>query len=98
MLGRVIDLTFATPEFFVVFWLLSVGTFMLCQEIVGCVLRLARLYGRNLRHVIVVGEGEGALAVAQYIRQEAGLGYHVVQVIDARGMAENGRAASDLRA
>ena len=97
VLGCVINLEFATKKFFMVFWLLSLSAFMLSYEINRWLLHLVRLHGRHLRHVIIIGEGEDAITLANHIRKEANLGYHVVQIIDAREIAENGRHASNSR-
>jgi FlaA1/EpsC-like NDP-sugar epimerase len=90
VLAYILNLEFATNEFFVVFWLLSLSAFMLSYEINRWLLHLARLHGRHLRHVIIIGEGEDAITLANHIRKEANLDYHVVQIIDAREIAENG--------
>jgi FlaA1/EpsC-like NDP-sugar epimerase len=97
VLGCIINLEFATNKFFVVFWLLSVSAFMLSYLINRWLLHLARLRGRYLRHVIIIGEREDAITLANHIRKEASLGYHVVQIIDAKEIAENGRLASNSR-
>jgi FlaA1/EpsC-like NDP-sugar epimerase len=97
VLSSIINLEFATNKFFAVFWLLSVGAFILSYLINRWLLHLARLRGRYLRHVIIIGEGEDAITLANHIRKEANLGYHVVQIIDAREIAENGRLASTSR-
>jgi FlaA1/EpsC-like NDP-sugar epimerase len=96
-LSCIINLEFATNKFFVVFWLLSISAFMLSYELNRWLLHFGRLHGRNLRHVIIIGEGEDAITLANHIRKEASLGYHVVQIIDAREVAENGRPASNSR-
>ena len=97
VLGCITTLEFATNKFFVVFWLLSASAFMLSYEINRWLLHLASGHGRRLRHVIIIGEGEDAITLANHIRKEASLGYHVVQIIDARKIAENGRLASNSR-
>ena len=43
-----------------------------------------RLRGRNLRGLVIVGEGSEAAALADRIEKEPALGYRVIQVIDAR--------------
>jgi FlaA1/EpsC-like NDP-sugar epimerase len=95
VLSRVSNLEFATSRFFVVFWLLGLSAFMLPYQINRWLLHLARLQGRHRRHVIIIGEGEDALTLANHIRKEAGLGYHIVQVIDTQEIAGNGRLASN---
>jgi len=43
----------------------------------------ARLHGRNLRSIIVVGEGSNAAALGDRIEQEPTLGYRLARIIDA---------------
>lgn len=98
VLGWPLDLSFATKEFLLVFWLLCISILMLSHELAQQLLHLARLHGRNLRRVVIVGEEDDAKALANLITHQAGFGYHVVQVIDAREMAKNGQIASDIPA
>jgi FlaA1/EpsC-like NDP-sugar epimerase len=88
-------LSFATNEFFLWFWPLSFSTVVLCHEIVLKLLHLARLHGRNLRNVIIVGEGPDALALVDRVNQDASLGYRVLRIIDARGITEDGHITGD---
>jgi FlaA1/EpsC-like NDP-sugar epimerase len=91
-----LHLTFATGEFLLWFWALTLCTLFLSREIVRLLLHLARLRGRNLRNVIIVGEGSNATALADRVRQDASLGYHILQIIDARDTTENDRMAGDI--
>ena len=68
---------------------------VLSHEIALRLLHLARLRGRNLRNVIIVGEGPDAAALADRVSQETSLGYRVLRIIDAREMAEDGWIAGD---
>jgi hypothetical protein len=43
-----------------------------------------RRRGRNLRSIVVVGEGLEAAALADRVEKEPALGYRVVRVIDAK--------------
>ena len=79
-----LDLEFASNRFLVFFWLISFGL-LLGTRIVGQqLLYLVRLSGRNLRSIIVVGEGSDAAAWASRIEKEPTLGYRVVRVIDVK--------------
>jgi FlaA1/EpsC-like NDP-sugar epimerase len=98
VLGWPLDLSFATKEFLLVFWLLCISILMLSHELAQQLLHLARLHGRNLRRVVIVGEEDDAMALANVITHQAGFGYYVVQVIDAREMAKNAQIASDIPA
>jgi FlaA1/EpsC-like NDP-sugar epimerase len=88
-------LTFATHSFLLLFWALNFFTLALSHEITLWLLYLARLHGRNLRHVIIVGEGAQATALADRVSQEDSLGYRVLRIIDARGVTEDGYVAGD---
>jgi FlaA1/EpsC-like NDP-sugar epimerase len=75
---------FATTSFFVAFWLLTFTVLMLARVVGQRLLYFARSHGRNLRSIIVVGEGLEAVALADRIEKETALGYRVVQVINAK--------------
>jgi FlaA1/EpsC-like NDP-sugar epimerase len=96
LLRRPLDLAFATDTFLLLFWLLTLLVLTLSREISLQVLHLARRRGRNLRHIIIIGEGRDAAALATRIGQETSLGYRVLRVIDAEGMSENGRNVADF--
>jgi FlaA1/EpsC-like NDP-sugar epimerase len=89
------SLSFATNDFFPLFWLLTFCTLTLAHEMALHLLHLARLRGKNLRHVVIVGEEPDASALANRIRQETGLGYSVLRVIDTRGIIEDDWGGSD---
>jgi FlaA1/EpsC-like NDP-sugar epimerase len=89
-------LSFAIREFLTLFWLLTLCTLFLSHEVGHQLLYLARSRGRNLRNVIIVGEGPYVTALADRVGQETSLGYRILRVIDAREMATNGRIGSDI--
>lgn len=91
-----LSLAFATNEFLLVFWLLTCCILMLSHEIVRPLMYLARLRGRNMRNVIIVGEGPDATALIDGLRQEASLGYRILRIIDARELTANGRIIRDI--
>jgi FlaA1/EpsC-like NDP-sugar epimerase len=68
---------------------------VLSHEIGLRVLHVARLRGRNLRNVIIVGEGPDVRDLADRVQREPTLGYRVLCIIDARERAENGWIASN---
>jgi FlaA1/EpsC-like NDP-sugar epimerase len=96
LLRRLLVLEFATDTFLLSFWLLMLLVLMLSREIAQHVLHLAHLCGRNLRNIIVIGEGADAAELASRIGRETSLGYRVLRVIDAEGMSENGRNVADI--
>ena len=99
LLRSPLALEFTTNAFLLSFWLLTVGALMLSHELARQFLYLARLRGRNLRNVIIVGEGSSAAALSRRIRQESSLGYRVLRVIDVGEMGEmteNGQPVGDF--
>ncbi len=76
-----LTLHFATNQFLLLFWLLTFCSLMLSWFIGQWVLRFARLHGRNLRNVIVVGEGVSATELAERVTKDPSLGYQVCRVI-----------------
>jgi len=76
-------MAFATKYFFLVFWLLT-ASFLTMSRIMGQqVLYYLRSRGRNLRNIVIVGEGFEVAALADRIEKENTLGYRVVQIINA---------------
>ena len=75
---------FATNRFLVLFWLFSFIVLILVRFLGQQLLRTMRLRGRNLRSIVIVGEGSDAAALADRIEKEPALGYRVVRIIDAR--------------
>jgi FlaA1/EpsC-like NDP-sugar epimerase len=77
-------MAFATNIFFVTFWLLTFSLIVLARLFGQHLLYFARSHGRNLRTIVIVGEGSEASALADRIEKEPTLGYRVVRVIDAK--------------
>jgi FlaA1/EpsC-like NDP-sugar epimerase len=75
---------FATESFFIAFWLLTFTVLILTRLIGQHLLYYARSRGRNLRSIVIVGEGSEATALADRIENEPALGYRVVRIIDAK--------------
>ena len=79
-----LDFDFASDQFLAVFWLLTFTVLTPSRIIAKRLLHYARLRGRNLRSIVIVGEGPDAWKLAERIENETILGYRVVQVIDAK--------------
>jgi FlaA1/EpsC-like NDP-sugar epimerase len=94
-LKAIFRLEFATNNFLLWFWALNFCTLALAHETALWLVYFAHLRGRNLRNVIIVGEGPGATALADRVSQEASLGYRILRIIDARGIPEDGYVAGD---
>jgi len=72
----------ATTEFVILFWLFTSIVLVLGRAAGHSVLYFARSRGRNLRNIIVVGEGKDVTALAERIEKETSLGYRVVRIIN----------------
>jgi FlaA1/EpsC-like NDP-sugar epimerase len=83
-----LDLSFAKNDFLLLFWLLVFFFLMLSHEAALRLLYYARSRGRNLRHIVIVGEQEEAAALAERIKKDSTLGYRVVGVIDPGGSTQ----------
>ncbi len=74
----------ATPAFLIVFPALAFIGLGLERRILRAVARQIRSLGRNLRDVIIVGDGGPALEGAARLAQRDGLGYRVIEVLNVR--------------
>jgi FlaA1/EpsC-like NDP-sugar epimerase len=84
-----LHLAFATNAFLLLFWILTLCTLWLLHEFARQLLQLARVRGRNLRNVVIVGEGSEITDLVNRMRQEASLGYRVLRTIDAGELMKN---------
>jgi FlaA1/EpsC-like NDP-sugar epimerase len=75
---------FATTEFLFLFWLLLFSVLVFSRLVGYPLLYYLRARGRNLRNLVIVGEGPDAVALANRIQQDATLGYRVLQIIDTK--------------
>ena len=71
-----------SPELLALFWATSTGLTVLGRLAVRLVLEKARLRGRNLRNVLVVGTNLRAWKYAQKIAQRPELGYRLLGFVD----------------
>jgi exopolysaccharide biosynthesis polyprenyl glycosylphosphotransferase len=92
---------YVTPEFLVAFPTLAFVGLGLERRFLRAVARRVRSFGRNLRDVVIVGDGGAALDAAARLAQRDGLGYRVIEVLNVRtpigavhlngnGIAKNG--------
>lgn len=79
-----LDFDFASNQFLAVFWLSTFAILAPSRIIAHRLLHYVRLRGRNLRSIVIVGEGLDAWKLAERIENDTILGYRVVQVIDAK--------------
>jgi FlaA1/EpsC-like NDP-sugar epimerase len=96
VIERLFLIYFPMNAFLPLFWFLTLCALLLSHELALRLLHAARLRGRNLRNVIIVGEGPDVAGLVDRVRQEASLGYRILRIIDAREIKENGRVAGDI--
>ncbi|MGB7947532.1 MAG: hypothetical protein WCH75_07615, partial [Candidatus Binatia bacterium] len=77
-------LSFATNTFLFVYWVLIFSTLVLSYAVGQRLLYFARSRGRNLRSIVIVGEGREAAALAERIESDPHRGYRVARIIDAK--------------
>jgi FlaA1/EpsC-like NDP-sugar epimerase len=88
------QLEFATNEFLLFYWLQLFIGLLLARMVGRQLLSYFRTRGKNLRSLVIIGEGLEAGALADRIETEASLGYRVVGVIDAKEGLRNERVAN----
>lgn len=89
-----------TPEFLVVFWLTAASTTAMGRLLMRLALRRARLRGRNLRDMLMVGTNPRAVQFARKVRDNHFLGYRIIGFVDQEwpGMAEFAQSGFSLTA
>jgi exopolysaccharide biosynthesis polyprenyl glycosylphosphotransferase len=87
-----------TPEFLAVFWLAAAGTAVAGRLLMRIILRSARLRGRNLRDMLIVGTNPRAVEFARKMRDNQFLGYRVIGFVDQDwlGMTEFSQSGFSL--
>ncbi len=91
-LAALLGYTRADLAFTAVFWAGSVAALAGGRRLLRGVGTLVRRAGRNLRDVVIAGDGTAALGAARRLAARSGLGYRVVEVIDAAGSGETAAA------
>jgi exopolysaccharide biosynthesis polyprenyl glycosylphosphotransferase len=77
-----IRIDLVTPEFLAVFWLAAACATATGRIFMRIMLRNARLRGRNLRDILIVGTNPQAVQFARKMRDSQFLGYRVIGFVD----------------
>jgi exopolysaccharide biosynthesis polyprenyl glycosylphosphotransferase len=85
-----------TPSFLAVFWVVASSAIIFSRLALREFLRRARMRGRNLRHLVIVGTNARAVEFARAIEGRPELGYQLVGFVDQawsgnREFEKNGR-------
>ena len=73
-----------TPLFILIFWLSSMISTAAARLVLRAVLRIARIRGRNLRDIIIVGTNKRAVEFATKLARHPELGYRIVGFVDRK--------------
>jgi exopolysaccharide biosynthesis polyprenyl glycosylphosphotransferase len=86
--------------FLVNFWSISSLFLILSRIALRLMLKTTRLYGRNLRHMVIIGTGNRAQKFADIIKQKPELGYHIIGFVDDewKGLQNNVQCRNKLLA
>ena len=76
------DFSFASNQFLILFWLFTCSFLALTRVIGHQLLYIVRTRGRNLRNIVVIGEGPEAAYLGDRIEEEPSLGYRLARIID----------------
>jgi len=71
-----------TPAFIAVFWIVATSTIILSRLVLREFLRRARIHGRNLRHMLIIGTNSRAVEFAHAIEARPELGYKLIGFVD----------------
>jgi len=81
-LGALLRFEFVTPTFLAAFTLLAFWGLASERRLFRILARSMRRHGRNLRNVIVVADGDGAIDTASRLARRSDLGYRILDVIE----------------
>ena len=80
--GKVFSIDSIVFRFIAVFWLSSITITLLFRTFLRYFLNIVRIYGRNLRFVLIIGTNQRACDFAKKIEGKKELGYRIVGYID----------------
>ena len=80
-------LPFVTHSFLLVFWVSASAGTALTRLLLRYLMREARLHGRNLRHLLIVGTNERVMRFVRTIGTRPDLGYRIVGFVDTRAQS-----------
>ncbi len=72
----------ATSKILITFWVTATGFMIISRMMMRYVLAYARLRGRNLRFVLIVGTNERAIKFANRLKTDKKLGYSILGFVD----------------
>ncbi|RMD81206.1 MAG: sugar transferase [Candidatus Dadabacteria bacterium] len=83
-LAAIFHFEYVTPAFLSCFTVLALLGLGIERRLIRAAARSLRIHGHNLRNVVIVGDGEGAMSLAADLTKRHDFGYHVLSVLDVR--------------
>jgi len=80
--ARSCKIAMITSRFIVLFWIFSSVLIVSGRVVIRYLLKRARLQGRNLRHMLILGTNQRAIAFARNIELRPEYGYRIVGFVD----------------
>ncbi len=77
-----LEISLATPVFLATFLIASSAIIILNRVILEYALKMFKINGQNLSHMLIVGTNSQALQFAQKIEKNKALGYHIIGFAD----------------
>ena len=91
LFSQVFNISIFTGYFFSIFWLSSTIWTIFLRSFLRFFLKKLRLYGRNLRFVLIVGTNKRAYDFACRMEKNQGLGYRIIGYVDDKIYFPNGK-------
>ncbi|MBC2696426.1 MAG: sugar transferase [Desulfobacteraceae bacterium] len=91
LFSQVFNINIFTGYFLSIFWLSSTILTIFLRAFLRFFLKKLRLYGRNLRFVLIVGTNKRAYDFAHRIEKSQGLGYRIIGYVDDKIYFPNGK-------
>jgi exopolysaccharide biosynthesis polyprenyl glycosylphosphotransferase len=80
--AMILQITLVRPIFLLVFWVSTTVSALISRLVLRVVLKRIRLWGRNLRFMLIVGTNARALQFAKKIELNPALGYRLLGFVD----------------
>jgi len=94
--AKLCDIDLITPLFILLFWVCASVLVAGARMLIRSGLELARVHGRNLRYILILGTNRRALEFARGLEAKPELGYRVLGFVDD-SWHENGDVESQCR-
>lgn len=88
--SKLCDITLITPPFLLLFWICASVLVAGTRVLIRSGLEMARIHGRNLRYILILGTNRRAVEFARRLEAQSELGYRVLGFVDDRWHVNGG--------